>query len=315
MDETSHPTPGYDQGRSHIWTAETIRAIHSKAELGRYQIRGFSTFQKLPTLDDLVFLPAVMTRLPLEGYREHCETKTWIGGGRPDLVSEPLELAFPVYLTSMSFGALGTNAKRALGMGFSRAGLATCTGEGGMLPEEREASDRLIYQMTPSRYGLDLEHLRMADAIEIVVGQGAKPGTGGMLLGMKVSEKVAEMRTLPVGVDQRSAARHPDFLGGDDLAVKIEELREATDYRVPIILKLAACRVEQDVKIAAKTGCDAIVVDGTEGSTAASPEFQLDHTGVPTLTAIPAARRALEDIGMYGKITLIASGEIGRAHV
>jgi glutamate synthase domain-containing protein 2 len=310
MDETSHPTPGYDQGRSHIWTAETIRAIHAKAELGRYQIRGFSTFQKLPTLDDLVFLPAVMTRLPLEGYREHCETKTWIGGGRPDLVSEPLELAFPVYLTSMSFGALGTNAKRALGMGFSRAGLATCTGEGGMLPEEREASDRLIYQMTPSRYGLDLEHLRTADAIEIVLGQGAKPGTGGMLLGMKVSEKVAEMRTLPVGVDQRSAARHPDFLGGDDLAVKIEELREATDYRVPIILKLAACRVEQDVKIAAKTGCDAIVVDGTEGSTAASPEFQLDHTGVPTLTAIPAARRALEDIGMYGKITLIASGGI-----
>ncbi len=168
MDETSHPTPGYDTGRSHIWTAETIRAIHAKAELGRYQIRGFSTFQKLPTLDDLVFLPAVMTRLPLEGYREHCETKTWIGGGRPDLVSEPLELAFPVYLTSMSFGALGTNAKRALGMGFSRAGLATCTGEGGMLPEEREASDQLIYQMTPSRYGLDLEHLRMADAIEIV---------------------------------------------------------------------------------------------------------------------------------------------------
>ena len=259
MDEIAHPTPGYDQGRSHIWTAETIRAIHAKAELGRYQIRGFSTFQKLPTLDDLVFLPGVMTRLPLEGYREHCETKTWIGGGRPDLVSEPLELAFPVYLTSMSFGALGTNAKRALGMGFSRAGLATCTGEGGMLPEEREASDKLIYQMTPSRYGLDLEHLRMADAIEIVVGQGAKPGTGGMLLGMKVSEKVAAMRTLPVGVDQRSAARHPDFLGGDDLAVKIEELREATDYRVPIILKLAACRVEQDVKIAAKTGCDAIV--------------------------------------------------------
>ena len=210
-----------------------------------------------------------MTRLPLEGYREHCETRTVIGGGRPELVSEPLELDIPVYLTSMSFGALGANAKRALGMGFSRAGLATCTGEGGMLPEEREASRRLIYQMTPSRYGLDLDHLRRRDGIEIVIGQGAKPGTGGLLLGMKISDKVAEMRTLPVGVDQRSAVRHPDFLGGDDLAVKIEELREATDYQVPIILKLAACRVEQDVKIAAKTGCDAIVVDGTEGATAA----------------------------------------------
>ena len=95
MDEISHPTPGYDQGRSHIWTAETIRAIHAKSELGRYQIRGFSTFQKLPTLDDLVFLPGVMTRLPLEGYREHCETKTLIGGGRPDLVSRAARARVP----------------------------------------------------------------------------------------------------------------------------------------------------------------------------------------------------------------------------
>ena len=301
---------GYTQGRSHIWNAETVRDIHAKAQLGRYQIRGFSTFKRFPSLDELVFLPAVMTRLPLEGYREHCETRTLIGEGKPDLVARPLDLAFPVYLTSMSFGALGTHAKQALGMGFSRAGLATCTGEGGMLPEEREASDRLVYQMTPSRYGLDLEHLRMADAIEIVIGQGAKPGTGGLLLGMKVSEKVAAMRTLPVGVDQRSPVRHPDFLGADDLAVKIEELREATDYQIPIILKLAACRVEQDVKIAAKTECDGIVIDGTEGATAASPEFQLDHCGIPLLAAIPAARRALEDVGMFGKIPLIASGGI-----
>jgi len=310
MSVDGHSEPGVVQGRSHIWRAEIIRDIRAKAELGRYQIRGFSTFQRFPSLDELVFLPAVMTRLPLEGYRESCETKTVIGRGKPDLVSQPLELDIPIYLTSMSFGALGTNAKRALGMGFSRAGSATCTGEGGMLPEEREASRRLIYQLTPSRYGLDLEHLRMADAIEIVIGQGAKPGTGGLLLGMKISEKVASMRTLPVGVDQRSAVRHPDFLGGDDLQVKILELREATDFRIPIFLKLAACRVREDVKIAAKTGCDAIVVDGAEASTAASPEFQLDHTGIPTLAAIPAARRALEELGLYGKVPLIASGGI-----
>lgn len=310
MSADGNSRDGVRQGRSHIWRAEIIRDIHAKAELGRYQIRGFSTFQKFPSLDELVFLPAAMTRLPLEGYREHCDTETVIGAGRPELVSKPLELAIPVYLTSMSFGALGTNAKMALGKGFSLAGSATCTGEGGMLEEERDASERLIYQMTPSRYGLDLEHLRKADAIEIVVGQGAKPGTGGVLLGMKVSEKVANMRTLPVGVDQRSAVRHPDFLGADDLQVKIMELREATDYRTPIILKLPACRVREDVKIAAKTGCDAIVVDGTEGSTAAAPEFQLDHTGIPTLAAIPAARRALEEIGMYGQVTLVASGGI-----
>jgi len=310
MSADGHSQDRVVQGRSHVWRAEIIRDIHAKAELGRYQVRGFSTFQRLPSLDELVFLPAAMTRLPLEGYREHCDTETVIGGGRPELVSEPLELAIPIYLTSMSFGALGTNAKMALAKAFSLAGSATCTGEGGMLEEERDASDLLIYQMTPSRYGLDLEHLRKADAIEIVIGQGAKPGTGGMLLGMKISEKVANMRTLPVGVDQRSAVRHPDFLGADDLQVKITELREATDYRTPIILKLPACRVREDVKIAAKTGCDAIVVDGGEASTAAAPEFQLDHTGIPTLAAIPAARRALEEIGMYGQVSLIASGGI-----
>ncbi len=301
---------GLEQGRSHVWRAEIIRDIQAKAELGRYQVRGFSTFQRFPSLDELVFLPAAMTRLPLEGYREHCETRTVIGGDRPGLVERPLELRIPVYLTSMSFGALGAHAKTALAMGFSRAGSATCTGEGGMLEEERAASDLLIYQMTPSRYGLDLEHLRMADAIEIVIGQGAKPGTGGLLLGMKISERVARMRTLPAGVDQRSAVRHPDFLGADDLQVKILEIREATDYRIPVLLKLPACRVREDVKIAAKTGCDAIVVDGSEASTAAAPEFQLDHTGIPTLAAIPAARRALEEIGMYGHVPLIASGGI-----
>ena len=131
-----HPAPdGHEpeivQGRSHIWRAEIIRDIQAKAELGRYQIRGFSTFQKFPSLDELVFLPAAMTRLPLEGYREHCDSETTIGGGRPDLVSQPLELAIPVYLTSMSFGALGTNAKMALGMGFSRAGLGDLHRRGG----------------------------------------------------------------------------------------------------------------------------------------------------------------------------------------
>jgi glutamate synthase domain-containing protein 2 len=301
---------GYTEGRSHIWTSETIRDIHAKAELGRYQIRGFSTFRKFPSWDDLVFLPAVMTRLPLEGYREHCETKTVIGGGKPDTVARPLELDIPVYLTSMSFGALGANAKMALGKGFSAAGSASSTGEGGMLDEERAASTKLIYQMTPSRYGLDLEHLRLADAIEVALGQGAKPGTGGLLLGMKVSEKVANMRSLPLGVDQRSCVRHPDFLGADDLQVKIEELREATDYQVPIFLKLAACRVEFDVKIAVKTGCDAILLDGTEGATAAAPEYQLDNCGIPLIASIRTARRAIDELGAGGKVQLVVSGGI-----
>ena len=297
--------------RSAVWTVPELNEIHAKAELGRYQVRGWSTFQhNFPDFHDLVFVPACMTRLPLEGYRENCSTKTVFGGGRPDLVSQPIELDIPVYVSSMSFGALGTNAKMAIGRGSTIAGSMTCTGEGGMLPEEREASRTLIYQMTPSRYMLDLDHLQVCDGIEIAAGQGAKPGTGGVLLGMKVSDKVAQMRDLPPGVDQRSSVRHPDFLGGDDLQVKIEELREATGYRIPIFVKMGACRVENDVAIAAKAGADVLVVDGMQGGTGASPELLLDHTGIPTLAAIPAARRGLEECGMSEKVSLVAAGGI-----
>ncbi len=300
----------YAPARSARWSRETIADIHAKAQLGRYQLRGWSTFQRnLPTFDDLIFQPATMTRLPLEGYRESCDTKTVLGDGL-GLVERPIELDIPIYIASMSFGALSANAKAALGRGARKAGTMTCTGEGGMLTEERAENRTLVYQMTPSRYLLDLEHLRMADGIEIAVGQGAKPGTGGLLLGMKVSQRVADMRTLPAGVDQRSTTRHPDFMGADDMAIKIAEIREATDYQVPIFVKMGATRPYFDTAIAAKTGADVVVVDGMEGGTGASPELLLDHTGIPTLAAIPAARRALDDTGMSDKVKLVAAGGI-----
>jgi glutamate synthase domain-containing protein 2 len=300
----------YDRGGSTRWTPEAIAEAHALSRLGRYQIRGYNTFnQRMPTFDDLTFVPATMSRLPLEGYRESCSTRTVLGN-RPALVEKPLELDIPIYIASMSFGALSANAKAALGYGASKVGTMTCTGEGGMLEDEREASQILVYQMTPSRYGLDLDHLRKADAIELVVGQGAKPGTGGVLLGMKVSDRVAEMRTLPPGVDQRSTVRHPDFLGADDMQVKIEELREATNYQVPIICKIGATRPSYDVAIAAKSGADIVVVDGAEGGTGASPALLLDHTGIPTISAIRAAREAIDDCGMSEEVSLVVSGGI-----
>jgi len=300
----------YDEGGSTRWTPEAISEVHALAQLGRYQVRGYNTFNKrMPTFDDLVFVPATMTRLPLEGYRESCETKTVLGGGR-GIVERPLELAIPIYIASMSFGALSASAKASLGYGASKVGTMTCTGEGGMLEEEREASTRLVYQMSPARYGIDLDHLRRADGLEIVVGQGAKPGTGGLLLGMKVSPRVSAMRTLPEGVDQRSTIRHPDFLGADDLAVKIEELRIATGYKVPVFVKMGATRPRYDVAIAAKAGADVVVVDGAEGGTGASPEMLLNHTGIPNISAIRASREALDDCGMTGKVSLVAAGGI-----
>ena len=179
-----------------------------------------------------------------------------------------------------------------------------------MLAAEREHSGTLIYEVLPSRYGIDVHHLRQADAIELTVGQGAKPGTGGLLLESKVSDEIARLRDLPAGVDQRSPCRHPDWLGPDDMVTKIEELREATDWQVPIFVKMGAARVYDDVKLAAKAGADVVVVDGMEGGTGASPDVLLDHTGVPTLAAVCEARAALQDCGLYGEVQLVIAGGI-----
>ncbi|MFQ5874404.1 MAG: FMN-binding glutamate synthase family protein [Dehalococcoidia bacterium] len=294
-------------GSSQIWPPWIIEDIQSKAELGRYRIRGFSTFQKVTHFDDLTFLSTGLTRFPLEGYKEKCNTKTVIG---KRCAEQPLELETPVYITGMSYGSLSRNAKVALGKAASMVGSASCTGDGGMLMDEREASDKLIYQILPSRYGVNPHHIMMADALEICVGQGAKPGTGGLLMGVKVLDHIAEMRDLPSGIDQRSPTRHPDWLGPDDLGMKIEQLREATDWKVPVQVKLGACRVRDDVKLAAKAGADAIVIDSMLAGTGASAEVLLNHSGIPTVPAIVQAREALRELGLYGEVSLIVSGGI-----
>lgn len=294
--------------KSKVWSPEKIEEIQEKAQIGRYRIRGQATKRMdLPSFDDLVFTPAGLSRVPLEGYRERCDTKVVIGEGK---VKRPLVLETPIMIAGMSFGAINAHSKKALGIAATRCGISTCTGDGGMHPIEREYSEKLVYQLLPSRYGLNPYDLKKADAVEIVVSQGAKPGTGGTLLGHKVSEEVAKMRDLPTGVDQRSPCRHPDWMGPDDLGVKVEQIREATDYEVPIFIKIGAGRVYDDVKLAAKVGVEAVVIDGMEGGTAASPEIQLDHTGIPTISAVVEAAQALYDIGMKHEVKLIIGGGI-----
>ena len=235
-DETSDgATPLLQE--SYFYSPEVIEDIQVKAQLGRYRIRGFGTLRSLPSFDDLTFITSGLSRVPLEGYRERCTTETVLGSR---FASEPIRLDTPITITGMSYGALSRNAKIALGRAATRVGISTCTGDGGMLPAEREASHLLVYQVLPSRYGFNPDHLRSADALEVVVGQGAKPGTGGILLGQKVSEEIATQRDLPVGVDQRSPVRHPDWMGVDDLIIKIDELREATEGRVPVYVKVGA---------------------------------------------------------------------------
>ncbi|MEI8299693.1 MAG: FMN-binding glutamate synthase family protein [Pseudomonadota bacterium] len=285
----------------------TLNYIERAAATGLYEIRGLGSKRRLPHFDDLLFLGASLSRYPLEGYREKCITKTVLGSR---FASKPIELEIPITIAGMSFGSLSANVKEALGLAATSMGTSTTTGDGGMTQEERRSSKTLIYQCLPSRYGFNPDDLRRADAIEVVIGQGAKPGGGGMLLGQKVSPRVAKMRTLPEGIDQRSACRHPDWTGPDDLAIKIKELRELTDWEKPIYVKIGATRAFHDVKLAVHAGADVIVVDGMQGGTAATQLAFIEHVGIPTLAALRQAVDALEDMNKKDEVQLIVSGGI-----
>ena len=293
---------------SYLFDRATISDIQRAAEEGIYQIRGFGAKRSLPHFDDLVFLGASVSRYPLEGYRESCGTDVTIGAARAE---RPLQLDIPITIAGMSFGSLSANAKEALGRGASEVGTSTTTGDGGMTREERGHSRKLVYQYLPSRYGMNPEDLRQADAIEVVIGQGAKPGGGGMLLGQKINERVAAMRTLPKDIDQRSACRHPDWTGPDDLEIKIRELREITGWQVPVTVKVGATRTYYDTMLAVKAGADAIVVDGMQGGTGATQDCFIEHVGIPTLPAVRLAADALKELGLHrGDVKLIISGGI-----
>jgi glutamate synthase domain-containing protein 2 len=290
---------GYDR--------KVIDYIHRASATGLYEIRGLGAKRHVPHFDDLVFLAASLSRYPLEGYREKCVTRTLLG---TRFASKPIELAIPITIAGMSFGSLSANVKEALGLAATEMGTSTTTGDGGMTLEERKSSRTLIYQCLPSRYGFNPDDVRKADAIEVVIGQGAKPGGGGMLLGQKINPRVARMRVLPEGVDQRSACRHPDWTGPDDLAIKIKELREITDWEKPIYVKVGATRTFHDVKLAVHSGADVIVVDGMQGGTAATQTVFIENVGIPTLAALRQAVDALEDLNMIGEVQLIVSGGI-----
>jgi glutamate synthase domain-containing protein 2 len=285
----------------------TLSEIRRAAITGIYDIRGGGAKRKLPNFDDLLFLGASISRYPLEGYRERCGTDVVLGARH---ATKPIFLKIPITIAGMSFGSLSAQAKEALGNGATLAGTSTTTGDGGMTEEERGHSKTLVYQYLPSRYGMNPDDLRRADAIEVVVGQGAKPGGGGMLLGQKITDRIAEMRTLPKGIDQRSACRHPDWTGPDDLEIKIHELREITDWEKPIFVKVGGARPYYDVALAVKAGADVVVVDGMQGGTAATQEVFIENVGQPTLACIRPAVQALQELGMHRKVQLIVSGGI-----
>ncbi|MCC6187472.1 MAG: FMN-binding glutamate synthase family protein [Anaerolineales bacterium] len=289
------------------WASATVREIQEKARTGKHIVRGCGTTRRLPTLDDLVLLPAGLSRMPVDTYREAAVTRTVLGAR---FASRPLVIETPIMVAPMSYGAISREAKLALAMGSARVGTAMNNGEGGLLPEEVEHSYRQIVQVCPSRFGFSLRNLELADAVEIVFGIGAKPGLSGHLMAEKMTAEIAAFRGLPPGIDLASHPRHGDIFGADDLMVKLQELRQITRGAKPIFLKVGAGRVYEDVKIAAKVGVDGITIDGMQGGTGAGPVIAIDHLGMPTLAAIVQATRALEDMGLKDEVSLMVSGGI-----
>jgi len=290
-----------------VWNAETIAEVKYKAELGKHRIRGCGATKRFPSFDDLLVLPSQLSRLSIDTYREDCRTQTALGSR---FAKQPLIIETPIMISGMSYGALSKEAKTALAKSTQIVGTSINNGEGGLLPEERDNSYKQVVQITPSRFGFSLKNIEAADAIEIICGIGAKPGLAGHLMGSKITKEIAAFRQLPEGIDLHSHPRHGDIFGADDMVLKIQELRDVTDWQIPIFVKIAAGRVKEDVKIAAKTGADGIVIDGSEAGTGAAPVVASTHLGIPTLPALVQAVRALEEMGVKHEVSLVVSGGI-----
>ncbi|MDK2866841.1 MAG: methylamine---glutamate N-methyltransferase subunit [Clostridiales bacterium] len=289
------------------WRKETLSEIDYKATYGKYRIRGCASPRQFPHFDDLMIMPSQLTRMPIDTYREDCETRTVLGGR---FATKPLVLETPIMIAGMSYGALSKEAKIALAKATSMVGAVISNGEGGILPEELANSYRQSIQMLPSRMGFTKRSLEVADMIEVLYGIGAKPGLSGHLMGAKITADIAAMRQIPIGIDLHSHPRTGDAFGADDMVVKMQQLREITNWETPIFCKIAAGRVRDDVKIAIKIGFDGIILDGCQGGTGAAPVMASDHLGIPTMPALVQAVRTMEEMGVKDEMSLIISGGI-----
>ena len=279
-----------------------MEAIHRMAETGASIIEPMRTRKPVVSWDDILIRGAQLARLPLS-HDQPVSMRTVIGPG----ARQPLVLETPLYVSHMSFGALSWEAKIALAMGSAAVKTAICSGEGGILPEERDAAHRHIFEYVPNRYSVTEENLHAADAVEIKIGQSAKPGMGGHLPAEKVTEEIAAVRGFAVGVDITSPAHFPDIRNKEDLKQKVSWLREGSGGR-PVGVKLAAGRVEQDLVVALFAGVDFITLDGRAGGTGAAPAQVKDATSVPTIYALHRAREFLDAAGAEDVSLVITGG-------
>lgn len=277
-----------------------MKEIQEMALTGKSAIEAMGTRMKMPNWDDVFVLGAQLNPMPLE---EHADVslKTFIGKH----AEKPMVLDMPVYISHMSFGALSKETKIALAKGSAAAGTAMCSGEGGILPEEKAAAYKYIFEYVPNLYSVTDENLQAADAVEIKIGQGTKPGMGGHLPGSKVTPEIAKIRNKPLGEDVISPSRFPGIDSADDLKELVSGLRRRSGGR-PIGIKIAAGRIERDLAFCVHAEPDFVTIDGRGGATGASPAIIRDSTSVPTIYALYRARKYLDAVG--SDIDLVITG-------
>ncbi|BFL48661.1 glutamate synthase-related protein [Lactonifactor longoviformis] len=277
-----------------------MKEIHEMAVSGKPIIEAMGTRMDMPGWDDILILGAQLNPMPLD---EHAEVNTTTVIGKH--AKKPMVIENPVYISHMSFGALSKETKVALARGSAMAQTAMCSGEGGILPEEMAAAYKYIFEYVPNLYSVNPENLRNADAIEIKIGQGTKPGMGGHLPGDKVTPEIARIRNKPLGKDVISPSRFPMIQSREDLKDLVDQLRMASEGR-PVGIKIAAGRIERDLEFCVYAGPDFITIDGRGGATGASPKLVRDSTSVPTVYALYRAKKYLQEAG--AGIDLVITG-------
>lgn len=288
------------------WDVNTRRMIKYMAETGSYYMEGKGTSRSFLNMDDLIFLPAQIDRLPLN---DNVEINSSLILGKT--AKQPVHLQTPILNAAMSYGALSKEAKMALALASTSVGTIANTGEGGMLDEERMLAKHITLQYSTGRFGVSTERLQQADMIEIKISQGAKPAMGGKLPGIKVTSEIASVRQVTQGVMAQSPATHLDIKNAKDLSAKILELRQLTKGK-PIALKFVGGHLEKDLKaiFSQNNIPDVLVIDGGEGGTGAAPITSKDHVGLPLIYSLPRVSDYLRKENLSAKVTLIAAGGI-----
>lgn len=301
QDTVSHVNLDYDPQFYRVDESNRyMEEIHQMAVSGRSVSSSMATKMEMPGWDDILILGAQLNPPPLEDDAP-VTTMTIIGKH----AKRPMILENPVYISHMSFGAMSREIKVALAKGSALARTAMCSGEGGILPEEKKAAYKYIFEYVPNKYSVTEENLRTSDAIEIKIGQGTKPGMGGHLPGEKVTAEIAELRGKKQGEDVQSPSKFPELNTKEDLKEMVDMLRNRSDGR-PIGIKISAGRIERDLEYCVYAEPDFITIDGRGGATGSSPFFLREATSVPTVYALHRARKYLDSV--RSDISLVITG-------